>query len=390
MRRERTRVLRIVTRLNIGGPAIHVSLLSGRLDPMRYETLLVAGRESPSEGSMLELGRLDPALRLVRVEQLGRAVAPLSDLRATARLIRIAVDFRPHVVHTHLAKAGFIGRIAGRLARAPAIFHTYHGTVFRGYFGRRESALYLRVERALAGLTTRLVAITPGQRQELVELRIAPADKIVVIPLGLDLAPFLRAPDKSEARAALGLPIDRPLLGLVARLVPIKDVGTFLRALALVREHRPDVQALIVGDGSERSALETLALELGLAETCRFLGWRADTPRIYAALDALVLSSLSEGSPVAAIEAMASARPVVATAVGGVPELVRDRDNGLLVPPGDARALADALGEVLDDDAARIRYGLAARAAVYPQHDASRLIEDIDDLYTGSLAGPRS
>lgn len=382
------RVLRVITRLNIGGPATHVSLLSARLDPSRFETLLVAGREGIDEGSMVELGRIDDRLQLARVAELGRAISPLTDLRATVAIARIARAFRPHIVHTHLAKAGFVGRIAGRLAGARVVLHTYHGTVFEGYFGKRESALYLAIERGLARITTRIIAITSRQRDDLIALRIAPPEKVVIVPLGLDLEPFLRLPDKDVARAALGLEPSRPVVGLVARLVPIKDVATFIRAIALLRQRRADVQAVIVGDGSERSRLEALGRDLALDGACLFLGWRADTPNVYAAIDVLALSSLSEGSPVSVIEAMASGRPVVATAVGGVPDVVLDGLTGSLVPPRDPAALADALEAVLADPDMRVRYGDAGRAFVYPRHGASRLVRDIEDLYSALLAVP--
>lgn len=377
----RARVLRVITRLNIGGPAIHAALLASRLDRERFETLLVAGREGPAEGSMWELGRLDPGLRITVVPALGRDLSPARDLRALASVIAIARAYRPHIVHTHLAKAGFVGRIAGRLAGARAVLHTYHGSVFRGYFGERESALYLAIERALGWLSSRVIAITPRQRQDLVALGVAPAEKIVTIPLGLDLEPFRRETGRGEARAALGLPPDGPLVGIVARLVPVKDVATFLRAFALARERVPGVRAFVVGDGEERAALERLSGELGLGASCRFVGWRADMPNVYAAADVVALSSLNEGSPVSLIEAMAAGRPVVATAVGGVPDVVRDGETGSLVPPRDPAALAAAMTELLLDGELARRYGEHGRAAAYPRFDASRLVSDIERLY---------
>jgi glycosyl transferase family 4 len=197
----RTRVLRVITRLNIGGPAINAALLSTRLDPDRFATLLVAGSESPNEGSMLELGRLGDGIALRRVPALGREISPVDDLRALAAVTRIAREFRPHIVHTHLAKAGTIGRVAARLAGARAVVHTYHGTVFRGYFGGMKSRAVVGIEQTLSHITTRIVAITPSQRRELIELGIGDDRKVVEIPLGFDLAPFLNAPEQTVARS---------------------------------------------------------------------------------------------------------------------------------------------------------------------------------------------
>src|SRR5205807_7188525 len=215
----------VITRLNVGGPAINAALLSARLDPDRFDTLLVAGSESPSEGSMLDLGRLAEGLAIRRVPALGREISPLDDLRALMSVTKIAREFRPDIVHTHLAKAGTIGRVAARLARAHAVVHTYHGTVFRGYFGRATSRTFIEIERALSHITTRIVAITPSQRRELIEVGIGDERKIVEIPLGLDLAPFLDPPNQFDARKRLGLPGDRPIVAIVSRLVPVKDVG---------------------------------------------------------------------------------------------------------------------------------------------------------------------
>lgn len=379
------RVLRVVTRLNVGGPALHVALLTTGLDPQRFETLLVAGQEGRREGSMLDLGRIGTHVRPMRVPELGRSIAPAGDLRALWRISRLVRSYRPHIVHTHLAKAGFVGRVAARLSGVPVVVHTYHGSVFRGYFGREESALYLNIERLLGRLTTRVIAITPGQRRELIELGIAPAERVVEIPLGLDLEPFHSLPHPAEARRRMGLE-DRPTVGIVARLVRIKDVATFLRAIALLASNVADVQAVVVGDGEEREALERLASELGLAKRCRFLGWQRDMPTVYACLDVVALTSLNEGSPVTVIEALAARRPVVATAVGGVPDVVRDGANGLLVPPRDPAALADALAELLAHPDVAERYALVGQSEMYARYTGQRLVSDMQRLYLDLVA----
>jgi len=375
--------MRVITRLNIGGPAIHVSLLASRLDPTRYETLLVSGVESGDEGNMLELGRLPPIDPRI-LPTLGRAISPLDDLRALTGLVLLARSFKPDIVHTHLAKAGALGRIAARIAGVRTVVHTYHGSVFRGYFGQRESAVYLGIERALARITTRIVAITSGQKADLVDLGIAPSSKIVGIPLGLDLDHFRELPAREAALSALGLPREGRYVAIVARLVPIKDIPTFLRALALVTESLPDVRGLVVGDGPERGAVERLAQNLGLERRCRFLGWRADLPNVYAASDVVALTSLNEGSPVSVIEAMASGRAVVATAVGGVPDVVSEA-TGILVPVGDRRGFADAIVSLLRDPDRRAELGRKGREVAIRRFGSDRLIADIDRLYMDLL-----
>ena len=380
---KRIRVMRVITRLNIGGPAIHVSLLTSRLDPERYETLLVTGVESAGEGNMLKLGRLPPVDPRV-VPELGRAISPLDDVRALAALFSLARSFKPDIVHTHLAKAGALGRVAARLAGVRVVVHTYHGSVFRGYFGQRQSAIYLQIERALAALTTRIVAITPGQKADLVRMGIAPSGKIVEIPLGLDLEQFRELPTRDDALSALGLAPDARYVTVVARLVAIKDVPTFLRALARVTELHPDVRGLVVGDGPERAAIESVARDLGLGERCRFLGWRADLANVYAASDIVALSSVNEGSPVSLIEAMAAGRAVVATAVGGVPDVVRG-PTGILVEMGDHRALGEAIARLLEDPVRRAELGRNGREAAFRGYGTDRLVENMDRLYSDLL-----
>ncbi|TMF24522.1 MAG: glycosyltransferase family 4 protein [Chloroflexi bacterium] len=380
---KRIRVMRVITRLNIGGPAIHVSLLASRLDPTRYETLLVSGVESGDEGNMLELGRLPPIDPRI-LPTLGRAISPLDDLRALTGLALLARSFKPDIVHTHLAKAGALGRIAARIAGVRTVVHTYHGSVFRGYFGQRESAVYLGIERALARITTRIVAITSGQKADLVDLGIAPSSKIVEIPLGLDLDHFRELPAREDALSALGLPREGRYVAIVARLVPIKDIPTFLRAFALVTESLPDVRGLVIGDGPERGAVERLAQNLGLERRCRFLGWRADLPNVYAASDVVALTSLNEGSPVSVIEAMASGRAVVATAVGGVPDVVSEA-TGILVPVGDHRGFADAIVSLLRDPDRRAELGRKGREVAVRRFASDRLVADIDRLYIDLL-----
>ena len=380
----RIRVARIITRLNVGGPAIQAMLLTQHLDQSRYETMLVCGRPGPHEGDMLEL-RGESGVTPVFIPQLGRGISPFDDIRAFASLVRILRTFRPHIVHTHLAKAGVLGRLAARLTGTPIVIHTFHGNVLRGYFGDARSGIFRLIERVLALASTRIIAISPRVAAELRDLGIAAAPRLIEIPLGLDLDPFLDPP-RGLLRNELGLGAATPLVGIVARLVPIKDVRLFLDAARIVATARPATRFVIVGDGELRDELVAHARDLGLDGAVRFLGWRADLPAIYADLDVLALTSRNEGTPVSVIEALASARAVVATAVGGVPDLIDGPERGLLVPPGDPAAVAAAIVGLLDDPERRARMGAAGRDAVFPQYDASTLVRRIDALYRG-LAG---
>jgi glycosyltransferase involved in cell wall biosynthesis len=368
----------VITRLNVGGPALHAALLATRLDPDRFETLLVAGAESPTEGSMLELGRVGEGINLRRVPALGREISLVDDVRALAAVRNIVREFRPDIVHTHLAKAGAIGRIAARMSGAPVVIHTYHGTVFSGYFGRAKSNAFVAIERGLARLTTRLIAITSSQRRDLLRLGIGDDRKVVEIPLGLELSQYIAPRDQRDARRSLALPPERPVVAIVARLVPVKNVSLFLEAMALVAE---PVTAVIVGDGERRVQLEALSRSLRIADRCRFVGWQRDVGAVYAAADVIALTSLNEGSPVSILEAMAAQRAVVCTAVGGVPDVVTHGVNGLLVPSGDSLALAAAITSLLRDPARREDLGAAAQLTVFPHYDVSRLVADVTRLY---------
>jgi glycosyltransferase involved in cell wall biosynthesis len=381
----RIRVLRVISRLNVGGPALHTTLLTRRLDPGRYDTRLVTGRVAPDEGSYLDLYQLPPA-RVSRLPALGREVRLSRDVVALRQLVRLMARARPHIVHTHTAKAGALGRVAALLTRVPVIVHTFHGHVFQGYFGPAWTRVLLAVERALARRTDCLIAVSPAVRRELLALGIGSPERFRVVPLGLDLDVFARADAlRGALRAELGIPPEAPLVGIVARLVPIKAHEVFLRAAALVGARLPEARFLLVGDGEGRPALERLAAGPGLADRVRFLGWRRDLDRIYADLDVVVLTSRNEGSPVALIEAMAAGRAVVATGVGGVRDFVADGVTGCVVRPGDAEAVAAGIADLLEHAERRQTLGKAGREHVLPRFGVERLLADIDRLYTELL-----
>jgi glycosyltransferase involved in cell wall biosynthesis len=311
--------MRIITRLNVGGPAQQACLLTSRLDEERFETVLLVGRTGDGEGNMLDLRpELADGLngRMVEIPGLGRDPAPFSDLRAL-RMIRGQIErFRPDVVHTHMAKAGTLGRIAAAIDKVPVRIHTFHGTVFRGHFSRPLGRMISEWERVLAHTTNQILVVSDAVADDLVR-RGLPADRIQVVPLGLDLGPFAAIPR---------LPFPPPRrVALIARLVPVKDVPFFVNAAEIVRASLPDLEAIVVGDGPLRRQLERTS-----PSWVRFLGNRADLPEILSEVGAVALSSRSEGSPVALIEALSAARPVAAVPVGGVVDILRDRPGAVV------------------------------------------------------------
>lgn len=376
------RVCRVIGRLNIGGPAIHAIVLTAGLRARGYDTLLVAGREGPREGSFHDLA-VEKGVEPLFLPELGREVRPGRDLVALLKLLRLFRQQRPEIVHTHTAKAGTVGRLAAKLAGVPIIIHTFHGHTFRGYFGRGVTRVFLEIERRLSAVSTKVLTVSEGQRQDLLRLRIGDPEKVVTMPLGLPLDGLLK-PDlrKGEIRRRLGVSAEAPLVGVIARLVPIKDHGTFLEAASDLRRSRPNVRFLIVGDGELRTRLEQRARDLGLDGCAHFLGWQRDLEPIYADLDLVVLSSLNEGTPVSLIEGMAAGLPVVATEVGGVPDLVEHGKTGLLVPPGDSRSLSGAMETLLGDRDRRLEMGRLGREAVYPRYSEGALIDRMDRLYS--------
>jgi glycosyltransferase involved in cell wall biosynthesis len=377
------RVLRVIARMNIGGPPYHVSMLSGRLDRARFQTLLAYGTVGPGEASSEFLAQQEGCSVSV-VRGLTPEIRPIADLRALMELIRLIRRYRPHIVHTHTAKAGFLGRLAAVLSpgRRPIIVHTYHGHVLEGYFGCATTAVYRYLERRLARFSDCLVGVSQSTVDDLVRLKVASRDRFRVVPLGLDLRRFLHPdPDAAGAlRARCGASPTDVLVAYVGRLVPIKRVELVLLAVAGARRAGAAVRLVVVGDGQRRASLERLAHELDIADVVRFLGYVPDASTVAAAADIAILSSDNEGTPVWLIEASAAGRPAVATRVGGVPDVVLP-DAGVLVGRGDHSALAEGVAQLARDPRLRAKMGARAREHVTRSFSIERLLTDIEGLY---------
>jgi glycosyltransferase involved in cell wall biosynthesis len=379
----------VIARLNMGGPALHVAYLSAGLAERGYETTLVAGSLARGEGSMAYVAE-GLGVEVVRLDALSREISPIRDALSILRLARLIREQRPRILHTHTAKAGTVGRLAALLAgdaRPEVVVHTFHGHVLRGYFGPLKSGAFRLLERLLARVTTRLIAVSPQVRDDLVALGVAPPEKFSVVRLGIELAERLETAEEGlDARARLGIGAERFVVGWVGRMTGVKRTDDVLEALRLLRERGVDAVLLMVGDGPDRDHVEQRASELGIVRHCLFLGYQEDVSGWYRAFDAMILPSANEGTPVVAIEALAAGCPVVATSVGGVPDVVREGVDGFLVPMGDTEALAERLARLVEDPALRARMGAAGRESVPARYAVERLVGDIDELYRSLLA----
>jgi glycosyltransferase involved in cell wall biosynthesis len=387
------RVLRVIARLNMGGPAIHVANLAAGLQSRGYHTTLVAGSLARGEDSMAFVAqRL--GVDVVSVPEMEREVSLRHDARSIRRLAEIIREVEPHVLHTHTAKAGAIGRAAALLAggsRPQVVLHTFHGHVLKGYFGPRRTAFFRQVERTLAQHSDVLVAVSPEVRDELVELGVAPREKFVVIRLGIPLEERLGDPTAElDYRRLYGIPEDAFVVGWVGRMTGVKDTVSALEALRATRDRGVDAVLCLVGDGPDRGRLEQAAYDLGIARACFFVGYQEHVAGYYRLFDAFLLPSVTEGTPVSAIEALASGTPVVANRVGGVPDVVRDGVDGYLVEAGDVEGAATSLATLAAHPELRARLGAAGSVRVRERYSVNRLVDDVDRLYRSLLAAKGS
>jgi glycosyltransferase involved in cell wall biosynthesis len=386
------RVVRVIARLNIGGPAIQAITLTHLLDGRGYTTTLVRGREEPDEGNMDYLAE-HLGVRPQLIEWLRRKPG-LYDLRALLALMRTMRSERPDIVHTHAAKGGTLGRLAALLvSRRAVLVHTFHGHSLSRYFLPLQARVYAFIERILARRTQALIAVSEEVRDELVELGVAPADRIEVVRLGFDLSNFNpeedeRARRRAKLREELGVAEQERVVTLIARLVPIKRVDRFLRVARMLGAEE-NVRFVVVGDGELREELRHSQAARSLGDRLIWMGFRRDVADVCFASDIVVLTSDSEGTPVSLIEAQASGVPVVGTAVGGVGTVVEDGKTGFVVERVHEDHFAAAVADLLSDPERARAMGAAGRERVTATFSLDRLVDDLDGLYRTLLATRR-
>lgn len=381
------RIARVLTRLNLGGPARQALASDSRLSERGHELRVFAGMPEPGEGDLFETLRAR-GIDVVRVPGLKRGIGLTGDLRASRFLRRAVADFRPDVIHTHASKAGALGRRAARRIAGgarlapPAVVHTFHGHVLEGYFPGPVSRRLIAHERRLARDTHRIVCVAHATADDLVRLGVVEEDRIVVVPPGVELDELLAIESYSGVlRQQLGATEESFVVGVVGRLAEVKRPELAVEVFELLAERFPHLHLAFVGDGAERGALER-RIRTGapaLRERVHLLGALAQMVPVFADLDAVLLTSRTEGAPVALIEAAAAGKPVVATAVGGVAEIVAHERTGYL--GADRLELAYGLGQLLEQPQACSAMGHRARLRVAERHSADALAERLEALY---------
>jgi len=391
--KRRIKIVHIITRMDRGGSAQNTLLTCAALSGS-YEQVLVHGLSLESRMTELERRSVEKCVheakksgvRIIPLSSLVRRIDPLRDLIALFYLWRFMIRERPGLVHTHSSKAGILGRLAARLAGVPAVVHTPHGHVFYGHFGSLASKIYLLVERIMACITDRLIALTHGERDDYLALSVGDPKKIFTIHSGVDIDHYLHAKVNIQGkRKSLGLKPEGLVVGTVGWLLPIKGPMYLLKAMAEVWKEYPETSLVFVGKGDLEGELTQEASCMGASEKVWFLGWRDDINEILPVLDIFVLPSLNEGMGRVLVEAMAAGRPIVASNAGGIPDLIYQGENGLLVPPADPKALARELVFLISNPGKRREMGDKGREMAV-RFGTDSMVQKIDQLYLDVLA----
>ncbi|MDX9941015.1 MAG: glycosyltransferase [Bacteroidales bacterium] len=391
------RVLRILNRFNLGGPTYNAAYLTRYL-PEPFETLLVGGKNDPTEKNS-EFIPHQLGISPVIIEQMRRSLSPAQDREAYREIKKIIREYRPHIVHTHASKAGAVGRLAARAEKVPVVVHTFHGHVFDAYFSHLKAGFYKNIERYLARISTGIIAISDIQKYDLShKYRICPEEKIKVIPLGFDLSHFREDPEgkRKAFREKYQLAEDEIAIGIVGRLVPIKNHELFLEALHyLSQRSQSNIRAFIIGDGESRHHLEAKARHLKLdfvdwkeeqrPALLTFAGWLTEMDQVNAGMDIIALCSLNEGTPVSLIEAQAAGKPIVSTNVGGIENIVLPGQTALLIKNCNPEEFAEQLRMLAENESLRKAMGRGSWEMVYQKFHYQRLIDDMAEYYNSLL-----
>jgi glycosyltransferase involved in cell wall biosynthesis len=391
---KKTRVIHIITRLDKGGSAETTLQVASLLNREKYDIFLVHGLSLESNMGVMEQEALirdlsqaeKKGVRVFAIPSLVRRLSLRNDLLAFVSIYRLIKRIKPHTVHTHTSKAGVLGRFAAYLAGVPIIIHTPHGHVFHSYYGYIVTKMIVFVERIMSLMTDKITALTDKERDEHLERGIASIEKYVIVHSGVMLQHIMNKDiDVETGKKKLGIPQNSNVIGTVGRLVPVKGHKYLVSAAKRVTKEFENTVFVFVGDGYLESILERQAESLGIRKNTIFAGWRSDVIDVLSLFDIFVLPSLNEGMGKVLIEGMALGKPIVASSVGGIIDLVKNDDNGILVPPRDSDALGDAILKLIRNRNMAQELGRNGKAKVYPEYDTTVMIRQIEGLYENLL-----
>jgi len=386
---KKVKIIHIITRLDKGGSAEETLLTVRGLDKERYDIILIKGLSLESEMGVRETRAVEHNLaevercgiRILTISELVRTIHPLYDLKAFISLVKIFLREKPHIVHTHTSKAGILGRWAAFFSRVPVIIHTSHGHVFWGYFGKLKTRIFILLEKISALVTDRLIMLTEQEKNDHLHFHIAPENKFSVVHSGINLDEFSNTSvDPASMKRRLGVPEDNLIVGTVGRLTSIKGHRYLIEAARKILDVRPDIIFVFLGDGELLDELKNMATRSDIEENIMFLGWRSDVAEVMSTFDIFALPSLNEGMGRVLVEAMALGRPIVASNIGGIPDLVVDGENGYLVPVGDVESLAARIRKLLDDPEKREEMGECGKKIAI-DYSANAMVQKIDRVY---------
>jgi glycosyltransferase involved in cell wall biosynthesis len=378
---KKLKVAEVITRMDWGGAPDIVRITCGYLNPDFYDITLITGPSSYPSAKTEEFMQ-SFRHKIIIIPELKREINPISDLAALIRLYFLFRRSHFDVVHTHTAKVGALGRIAAALTGKSIIIHTPHGHNFYGYFGPLLSRIIAIIEKFLAYFTDKIIALTELEKKDLIRFKVADAEKISLIYPGLELDRHLEINiEKDRMKQHFNITPHESIVGAIGRLEPVKGLRYFIEAAKEIAGQSANTKFIIVGEGSLRQKLQKQVKEAGLENKFIFTGWREDTPEILSILDILVLPSLNEAVGMILIEAQAVGVPIVASNVGGIPEVIRDGQTGILVPPGDPHSLARAINQLLADKQKRLNMSEAARAWIKDKFKPQDMADAVSSLY---------
>jgi glycosyltransferase involved in cell wall biosynthesis len=391
---KKYKIIHIITRLDKGGSAEDTIQTIIGIDKKKYEVILVKGPTYESKMSkeehasvIADLKELQlKGVKIVNNPFLLRRINPVYDLLALFYLYVFLIKEKPAIVHTQTSKAGLLGRLAAKLVGIPIIIHKPHGHVFFGYFGPFKTKIFIILERLASRITDKIVALTNGEKEDYFLYKIADEDKLVVMPSGVELNKLkeLTLKEKQNFKRELGIPETSLVVGTVGRLVPVKGFEFLIEAAKYIISKHPDTLFIFTGDGHLKQNLEKKAFDLGINENIIFLGWSDDVPKIISIYNVFALPSLNEGMGRVLVEAMALGKPIVASKIGGIPDLVIHEKNGFLVPPKNPKELAKYIQILLEDEEKRERMGRAGKEIAL-NFSAEAIIAKTSELYNELL-----